>query len=100
MGKLPLVLVLCFFSTYVHSLVIFLDKQTEGFTDYNNDNTAYMTDYQIYPFNLQRRPGDSKESKSFPIMQVPIKMTNPIWSLISRASSIYRDFRRHKKSVD
>uniref|UniRef100_A0A914DP09 Uncharacterized protein n=1 Tax=Acrobeloides nanus TaxID=290746 RepID=A0A914DP09_9BILA len=43
---------------------------------------------------LESPKGSKIQSKSIPIIEAPVVMSNPIWSLITRAGGFYRIFRQ------
>ncbi|CAD5215910.1 unnamed protein product [Bursaphelenchus okinawaensis] len=62
-----------------------------------NSDKDYLPSLYEYPFlatNLDHRLYKQTDADSFPIMQAPVALSNPIWNLISHASRMYSKSRR------
>lgn len=60
----------------------------------------YINDYPFLPANVDPRLYKEADSDSFPIMQAPVALSNPIWNLISRAGRAYRLMRRSAQPAE
>ncbi|CAD5221879.1 unnamed protein product [Bursaphelenchus xylophilus] len=60
----------------------------------DRDYIPYMYEYPFLTTNLDHRLYKQTDADSFPIMQAPVALSNPIWNLISHASRMYRQSRR------
>uniref|UniRef100_A0A914CY97 Uncharacterized protein n=1 Tax=Acrobeloides nanus TaxID=290746 RepID=A0A914CY97_9BILA len=62
---------------------------------YSNDIQKKEDDTLMMDSALES-PTDSRiQSKTIPIIEAPVVMSNPIWSLITRAGGFYRTYRRN-----
>uniref|UniRef100_A0A914YYR0 Uncharacterized protein n=1 Tax=Panagrolaimus superbus TaxID=310955 RepID=A0A914YYR0_9BILA len=65
----------------------------------NDDGTISFKEYGDYDTETIQR-GIGARSKSIPLIEAPVAMSNPIWKIFSRASDLYRIFRRSSNSIN
>uniref|UniRef100_A0AC35FMV1 Uncharacterized protein n=1 Tax=Panagrolaimus sp. PS1159 TaxID=55785 RepID=A0AC35FMV1_9BILA len=64
----------------------------------NADGTISFKEYSDYDTETYQNGVVGGRSKSIPLIEAPVAMSNPIWKIFSRASDLYRIFRRSSNS--
>uniref|UniRef100_A0A7E4VM21 Secreted protein n=1 Tax=Panagrellus redivivus TaxID=6233 RepID=A0A7E4VM21_PANRE len=90
-------IILCFLVSSAVGLSLLDLHDGMGIRTYSKDNVQNNADgtisFKEY-VDYDSESTENGESRSIPLIEAPVAMSNPIWKIFSRASDLYRIFRR------